>query len=55
MLLNKEISRAGVFAPESGAIDPSTFLDNFLGVFEEPSNKYSFNASDLIVLDRSWI
>ena len=55
MFLNREITRSGVFAPESGAIDPSTFLDNFLGVFEEPSNKYSFNASDLIVLDRSWI
>ena len=55
MFLNREITRSGVFAPESGAIDPSTFLDNFLGVFEEPSNKYSFDASDLIVLDRSWI
>jgi saccharopine dehydrogenase-like NADP-dependent oxidoreductase len=54
MFLNKEINRAGVFAPESGAIDPSTFLVNFLGVFEEPSDKHSFDSSDLIVLDRSW-
>ena len=54
MFLNREITRAGVFAPESGAIDPSTFLGNFLGLFEEPSNKHSFDASDLIVLDRSW-
>ena len=54
MFLNKEINRAGVFAPESGAIDPSTFLVKFLGVFEEPSDKHSVDASDLIVLDRSW-
>ena len=54
MFLNQEINRAGVFAPESGAIDPSTFLVNFLGVFEEPSDKHSFDSSDLIVLDRSW-
>ena len=29
MFLNREITRAGVFAPESGAIDPSTFMEIF--------------------------
>ena len=54
MFLNREITRAGVFAPESGAIDPSTFLANFLSVSKGQSNNQSFDISDLIVVDRSW-
>ena len=54
MFLNGEISKAGVFAPESGAIDPSALLANFLGIFEDAANKQSFDVSELIVFDRSW-
>ena len=54
MFLNKEITSAGVFAPESGAIDPLTLLVNFLGIYKETSDKQSFDVGDLIVFDRSW-
>ena len=54
MFLNKEITSTGVFAPESGAIDPSTFLANFLGIYKEISEKQTFDVGDLIVFDRSW-
>ena len=54
MFLNREITRAGVFAPESGAIDPSTFLAKFLRVSKDPSNNNDFDTSELIVVDRSW-
>ena len=54
MFLNKEITSTGVFAPESGAIDPSTFLANFLGIYKEISETQTFDVGDLIVFDRSW-
>ena len=54
MFLNGEISKAGVFAPESGAIDPSALLANFQRIFEDVANKQSFDVTELIVFDRSW-